>query len=204
MTSKTHWENVYSTKAAYSVSWFQPHATLSMQLIRGTGIDHDAAIIDVGGGASILVDDLLAKGYTNLLVLDWSLAALDAAQSRLGSSANRVHWLEADITAAILPTNNYHVWHDRAVFHFLTSREDRRAYVDLVLQSVKSGGHVIIAAFAEDGPTQCSGLPVMRYSVPALQAEFGARFTLLHSQQELHSTPFKTTQKFNYCHFRLD
>lgn len=204
MTSKIHWENVYSTKATDSVSWFQPHATLSMQLIRETGIDYDAAIIDVGGGASTLVDNLVGAGFSNLTVLDMSLAALAVAKARLGTNSSSIHWVEADITTVDLAKKNYEVWHDRAVFHFLTTKEDRQAYLDLVQQSVKTGGHVIIATFAEDGPTQCSGLPVMRYSVASLQAELGSRFTLLRSQEELHSTPFNTKQKFNYCYFRLD
>lgn len=204
MANKTHWETVYLTKATDTVSWFQPHATLSMQLIRETGITHEAAIVDVGGGASTLVDDLLTAGYTNISVLDLSSAALIVAQERLGSSYDRINWIEADITTVVLPQNTYQVWHDRAVFHFLTTKEDRLAYLDLVQKSMKAGGHVIIATFAEDGPTQCSGLPVIRYSVSALQAELGSRFTLLRSQEELHSTPFNTTQKFNYCYFRLD
>lgn len=204
MTSKIHWENVYSIKATDSVSWFQPHATLSMQLIRETGIDQDDAIIDVGGGASTLVDDLVGAGFSNLTVLDLSSAALALAKARLGTNSDSIRWIEADITKVDLAIKNYDVWHDRAVFHFLTTKEDRQAYLDLVQQSVKNGGHVIIATFAEDGPTQCSGLPVMRYSVSALQEEFGSRFTLLRSQDEIHNTPFNTTQKFNYCYFQLD
>jgi len=204
MTNKTHWETVYSTKATDSVSWFQPHAILSMQLIHRTGIGHDGAIIDVGGGASTLVDDLVGAGFSNLTVLDMSSAALAVAKSRLGTNSDSINWIEADITKVDLAKKNYDVWHDRAVFHFLTTKEDRQAYLDLVQQSVKSEGSVIIATFAEDGPTQCSGLPVMRYSASALQNEFGSRFTLLHTQEELHSTPFNTTQKFIYCYFRLD
>lgn len=203
MDTKAYWENVYSSKETNAVSWFQPHANLSLQLIRETGIAPNAAIIDVGGGASILVDDLLVAGFSNLTVLDLSSAALTAAQARLGRHAMRVQWIEANITTADLPNQTYDIWHDRAVFHFLTTPEDRQAYLNLVQRSVKKGGHVMIATFAEDGPTQCSGLPVVRYSVPALQAELGSNFTLIRSQEELHDTPFNTTQKFIYCLFQL-
>ena len=203
MNTKAHWENVYSTKQINAVSWFQPHANLSLQFIQETGIATNAAIIDVGGGASILVDDLLTAGFSNLSVLDLSSAALTTAQARLGQQAKRVQWIEANITTADLPKQTYNVWHDRAVFHFLTTPEDRQAYLDRVQQSVKKGGYVMIATFAEDGPTQCSGLSVVRYSVPALQAELGSNFTLLRSLQELHDTPFNTTQKFIYCLFQL-
>lgn len=204
MINKKHWEQTYSDKAADEVSWFQPHADLSLRLIRKTSITHDAAIIDVGGGASTLVADLLKVGYSNLTVLDLSYAALATSQFRLGADSARVKWIEADITTVDLPESTYLVWHDRAVFHFLTSKEDRQAYIHILKQSVKTGGSVIIATFAEDGPTQCSGLPVMRYSVSALQEEFGSQFTLLSSQEEIHQTPFNTTQKFIYCTFRLD
>ena len=166
-------------------------------------VSPDAAIIDIGGGASMLVDDLMAGGFSNLTVLDLSLAALSAAQARLGQDATRVQWKEVNIINADLPDQTYDVWHDRAVFHFLTMAEDRKAYFNLAQRSVKKGGYVIIATFAEDGPTQCSELPVIRYSVPALQAELGSNFTLIRSQEELHGTPFNTTQKFIYCLFQL-
>lgn len=203
MNTKAHWEHVYSSKETNAVSWFQHHATLSLQLIRETGVASEAAIIDVGGGASMLIDDLLIAGFSNLTVLDLSLAALTAAQTRLGHNAARVQWKEANITMATLPTQTYDVWHDRAVFHFLTTSEDRQAYVELLQRSVKNGGHVIIATFAEDGPTKCSGLPVIRYSAPALQAELGSNFILIRSQEELHNTPLNTQQKFIYCQFQL-
>lgn len=202
MNTKAHWEHVYSTKPTNSVSWFQSQATLSLQLIGETGVTADAAIIDVGGGASVLVDDLWSAGFCHLTVLDLSLAALTAAKARLGENATRIQWKEANITTANLPTDTYDVWHDRAVFHFLTTVEDRQAYLKLLSQSLKKNGHVIIATFAEDGPTQCSGLPVIRYSTKALQAELGSNYTLIRSQEELHDTPFNTTQKFIYCHFQ--
>jgi 2-polyprenyl-3-methyl-5-hydroxy-6-metoxy-1,4-benzoquinol methylase len=203
MQSKEHWERVYSIKAAEAVSWYQEHAERSLRLIEATGVPHEASIIDVGGGASTLVDDLLAKGYRSITVLDLSAAALNAAQKRLAAHARSVAWLEADVTKAELPLHAYSVWHDRAVFHFLTDPEDRRTYVEAVLRSVKHGGHVIVATFAEDGPLQCSGLPVMRYSATQLQAEFGAAFTLISHERESHHTPFGTTQQFTYCYFRM-
>jgi SAM-dependent methyltransferase len=202
MQSKEHWENVYTTKATDAVSWFQEHAENSLNLIQQTTVPLSAAIIDIGGGASTLVDDLLAKGYSNLSVLDLSAAALSASQSRLGTKANDINWVVADITKADLPIQSYDVWHDRAVFHFLTSAEDRQAYVQAVLRAVKPGGHVIVATFAEDGPLQCSGLPVMRYNSDELHAEFGEPFTLVHHEKESHQTPFGTAQQFTYCYCR--
>jgi ubiquinone/menaquinone biosynthesis C-methylase UbiE len=202
MQSKEHWEKVYTTKATDTVSWFQPHADLSLDLIKATGVSHDAAIIDVGGGASTLVDDLLANGYTDLSVLDLSAAALTAAQMRLGLQASKVQWIEADVTKVNLPDYRFDVWHDRAVFHFLTSAEDRAAYVQTVFRAVKPGGHVIVATFAEDGPDQCSGLPVVRYRADELHAEFGEAFALLSHRKEAHHTPSGTVQQFVYCYCR--
>ncbi len=199
MQSKDHWEKVYSTKAEDSVSWFQPHADMSMQFIRATGVDKDAAIIDVGGGASTLVDDLLDAGYGKLSVLDLSGAALATSRQRLGARAEAVRWIEADITRADFAPYSIDLWHDRAVFHFLTRIEDRSAYVRQVLRALKPGGHVIMATFGADGPTQCSGLPVMRYEPDALHAEFGDAFTLLSHEEHLHHTPFGTNQQFTYC-----
>jgi SAM-dependent methyltransferase len=202
MQPKTHWENIYATKPSDAVSWFQEHADLSLRLIRDTGIPLSAPIIDIGGGASTLVDDLLLAGYSDISVLDLSAHALAVARRRLGEGASQVHWIEADITKTELPVNAYDVWHDRAVFHFLTAPADRAAYVGNLLRSVKPGGHVIVATFAEDGPLQCSGLPVVRYSADALYAEFGDAFTLLHHQKEAHHTPFGTVQQFVYCYCR--
>jgi 2-polyprenyl-3-methyl-5-hydroxy-6-metoxy-1,4-benzoquinol methylase len=202
MQSKEHWDRVYATKPAELVSWFQVHAEQSLRLIRGTGVPRSGSIIDVGGGASTLVDDLLTDGYSDLTVLDLSASALSAAKQRLGSLAARVEWIEASITEVDLAVHAYDVWHDRAVFHFLTDPAARQAYVAAVLRSVKPGGHVIVATFDEDGPTQCSGLPVMRYSAGELHAEFGAPFTLLAHEREEHHTPFGTVQKFVYCYCR--
>lgn len=202
MQSKEHWERVYTGKATDAVSWYQPHAERSLELIAATGLSNTASIIDVGGGASTLVDDLLARGWRNVTVLDLSPAALQAARTRLGDLASSVSWLEADITEVELPPDTYDIWHDRAVFHFLTSPEARRAYVQAALRSLKPGGYLIVATFAEDGPRQCSGLPVMRYSAEELHAELGEAFTLVSSERELHRTPSGATQRFTRCLLR--
>ena len=199
MQSKEHWNRIYTTKASTNVSWFQQHANQSVELIRQAGVAKDAAIIDVGGGASTLVDDLLNEHYSHLIVLDLSEAALAVAQARLAGHAREVSWIAGDITQVELPVHAYDVWHDRAVFHFLTGAADREAYVRAVIRAVKPGGLVIVATFAEDGPDHCSGLPVMRYSADALHAEFGAPFTLLRQEREEHHTPAGATQKFIYC-----
>jgi SAM-dependent methyltransferase len=202
MVDKSHWEKVYGTRAVDTVSWFQPHAERSLKLIRELGIAKEGGILDVGGGASVLVDDLLDDGYVNLSVLDISGAALAAARTRLGLRATRIAWLEADITLAELPRHCYGLWHDRAVFHFLTTPEQREAYVRQVLHAVRPDGHVIIATFAEDGPTECSGLPVVRYDAEHLHDEFGAHFELLGHEREQHLTPAGRIQSFLYCYCR--
>ena len=198
---RQHWETVYRSKAAGDVSWFQPHAASSLRLIGGC-TDRDAHIIDVGGGASVLVDDLADAGYRNLSVLDLAESALATSRSRLGERAQSVQWIAGDITRAELPAARYDVWHDRAVFHFLTDPADRARYVEQVLKSVKPGGHVIIAAFGPGGPLQCSGLDVMRYAPDALHAEFGAPFRLLRHETEIHHTPSGQEQEFVYCYCR--
>lgn len=200
MDSRQHWERIYSTRTADSLSWFQEHADLSVRLIRNTGLGKDAAIMDVGGGASTLVNDLVAEGYTDVTVLDLSSAALTVAKKRLGRHAGDVHWMEGDITRTKLPTYRFDIWHDRAVFHFLTDSADRQAYVEKVMRTVRPGGHVIVAIFAEDGPEQCSGLPVMRYQPETLHAEFGDAFLLVGHEQEAHHTPSGTVQQFVYCY----
>jgi SAM-dependent methyltransferase len=200
MQTKEHWENVYSSKQAEEVSWFQPRAAMSLQIIRDNLVPADARIVDVGGGASTLVDDLLASGYTDVTVLDLSGVALQKARSRLGSRASDVTWYEADVLSVDLPANHFDVWHDRAVFHFLLSEDERHRYVAQVLRAVKPGGLVIVATFAEDGPEKCSGLPVRRYSADALHSEFGAPFELLGSVPESHLTPGGNEQRFVYCY----
>ena len=202
MEPKEHWEKVYNAKAPTEVSWFQEHAELSLKLIRDAAIPMSASIIDVGGGASTLVDDLLAAGCDRLTVLDLSGAALATAKARLGARASHVQWVEANVLEADLPSHAYDVWHDRAVFHFLTTTQERQAYVRKVLQAVKPGGLVIVATFAEDGPTRCSGLPVMRYSASELHAEFGEPFQLLGHERESHHTPSGSEQTFVYCFCR--
>lgn len=199
MPLKNHWDRVYATKSPQSVSWYQSHADQSLRLIRQTGLPLSASIIDVGGGASTLADDLLHAGYRHLTVLDLSRAALAATQARLGNEARQVTWLEADVTRVTLPARAFDLWHDRAVFHFLTGKREREAYVAAVMHAVKPGGHVIVATFAEDGPLQCSGLPVVRYAPHSLHAEFGRRFTLLEHEHEEHHTPSGSVQKFIYC-----
>jgi 2-polyprenyl-3-methyl-5-hydroxy-6-metoxy-1,4-benzoquinol methylase len=204
MQSKEHWEQVYTTKPTVGVSWFQEHARQSVQFVGQTGVARHGAIIDVGAGASTLVDDLLDLGYSNVTILDLSEAALATTKSRLGLRATNVSWLVGDITRIELPRHAYDVWHDRAVFHFLTTPVEREAYVQAVLRAVKPGGHVIVATFAEDGPEKCSGLSVMRYSADGLHAEFGAPFKLLQQEREEHHTPFGTVQQFIYCLCRKD
>lgn len=199
MNSQTHWDKVYGTKAPQEVSWFRPHLETSLSFIQRSAPDPSARVIDVGGGESTLMDDLLARGYGNLTLLDISRTAIEATKVRLGALANRVEWLVADITNTDLPPNAYDVWHDRAVFHFLTAASDRAAYVERVRKSVKRGGHVIIGTFGPEGPTKCSGLEARRYDVNSLHGEFGRRFRLIDSISELHRTPSGSTQQFLYC-----
>lgn len=201
-TSKEHWEHIYRTRQPDRVSWYQEHPESSLRLIRATGVPKTARIIDVGGGASKLIDELIADSYSELTVLDLSGTALEAAKKRLGDRASAVEWIEGDVTRLHFPSFEYDVWHDRAVFHFLTSPHDRDAYVSAVLKAVKPGGHVIVATFAEDGPDHCSGLPVMRYSAEQLHSEFGASFALVAHEEEEHATPRGVVQQFVYCYCR--
>ena len=204
MESKAHWEKVYQTKAPDAVSWYAPHLDTSLKLIEQASPDKQAAIIDVGGGESTLVDDLLNRGYQNLSVLDISQTAIDVAMRRIGNAQHRVHWYCNDILTAQLPEAQFNVWHDRAVFHFLTTPEQRKAYVRQVLRSVKVGGHVIISTFGTEGPEKCSGLDVMRYDPESLHDQFGKSFRLIQSSTELHHTPFDTDQQFLYCFCKLE
>ncbi|TMO83525.1 class I SAM-dependent methyltransferase [Pseudoalteromonas spongiae] len=201
MHKKSHWETVYTTKDSSDVSWFQPHAVTSLEFINRLNCEKSAAIIDVGGGASTLVDDLLLNRHTNLSVLDLSGAALATTKKRIGENSANVEWIEADITEVTLPKQQFDVWHDRAVFHFLTTPEERSAYIKNVMHALKPHGHIIIATFAEDGPEKCSGLPIVRYSAESLHAEFGEHFVLKEQLHETHKTPFGTTQEFVFCHF---
>jgi ubiquinone/menaquinone biosynthesis C-methylase UbiE len=202
METKTHWEHIYETKKSTQVSWYQEHAQLSLQFIQNTGISKNAYIIDIGGGASTLVDDLIAARFQHISVLDISATALQLAQQRLGRHAADVNWIEADVTQVDLLPLAYDVWHDRAVFHFLTSAAERQRYIHTVRRAVRKGGHVIVATFAPDGPDHCSGLEVVRYSPESLHDEFGADFDLANNTRETHHTPFGTDQKFIYCYCR--
>lgn len=200
MNRKNHWETVYQTQSDREVSWFSEHLDNSLQMILNTKAGKEAAIIDVGGGSSTLADDLLEKGFADVSVLDISRAAMEKSRERLGSRAAQIKWIEADITEVSLPENHYDIWHDRAVFHFLTAPEDRQKYVELVMRFLKVGGHIIVASFGENGPQKCSGLDVMRYSPEAIRDEFGDEFKLVKSFHETHKTPFGTNQKFVYCY----
>ncbi|QRM56221.1 class I SAM-dependent methyltransferase [Sinorhizobium sp. BG8] len=201
--SKAHWEGVYATKAEQDVSWFQPSPTLSLELIAGLGPAADTGVIDIGGGASRLVDELLAKGFETIAVLDLSEKALAVAKARLGGPAARVRWINADVTTW-QPSGTYDIWHDRAALHFLTDERDQEAYVSRLRQTVKIGGHAIIATFAPDGPEKCSGLPVLRHSPESLAAMLGDDFTLIESRHLEHCTPWGTKQSFQYSLFRHD
>jgi 2-polyprenyl-3-methyl-5-hydroxy-6-metoxy-1,4-benzoquinol methylase len=204
MDAKKHWENVYTTKQQEAVSWYRPHLETSLALVERAAHSHSASIIDIGAGESTLVDDLLARGYENITVLDVSQTALEVTKKRLGLLAEQVNWIAADITQVRLEPPAYDVWHDRAVFHFLTSIEQRAAYVRNVAKSVNPGGHVIVSTFGPEGPTKCSGLEVMRYDAESLHNEFGTRFRLVESLKELHRTPFGTTQQFLYCYCKAE
>ena len=202
MEKKIHWENVYQTKTDLEVSWYREHLDNSLKLILETGVGKDAGIIDVGGGSSTLADDLIDHGFVDLTVLDISSAALDRSKERLGRRADRIDWITADITDVTLAKDRYDVWHDRAVFHFLTDPGDRRKYVEFVMRSLKPGGHIIVASFGPNGPLKCSGLEVVRYSPETMHDEFGEEFKLLKSLRESHNTPFDTIQEFVYCFCR--
>ncbi len=202
MEHKNHWQEVYQSKKPTSVSWFQERATLSLAITQQHIATKDTPIIDVGGGASTLVDDLLNAHFQAITVLDLAASALSIAQHRLAQQAHQVTWLAADITEVDLPKNYYGLWHDRAVFHFLTTAEQRQIYVQKAKQSLKSKGYLLIATFAPDGPLKCSGLPIVRYSPESLHAELGTGFVLLSQQRETHPTPAGNSQHFIYCLFQ--
>ncbi len=204
MDPRRHWEAVYSIKAPEAVSWYRSHLETSLALIERAAAGYSASIIDAGGGESTLVDDLLARGYENISVLDVSQTAINVTKKRLGLAAQQVHWLVADITEAQLEPDAYDVWHDRAVFHFLTAIEHRAAYVRQVAHAVRPGGHIIVSTFGPEGPTKCSGLDTVRYDADTLHDQFGARFRLVESSKELHRTPFGTTQQFLYCYCKVE
>ncbi len=199
MPDNDHWEAVYQTKRADEVSWFRPHLETSLALIREAVPSPAARIIDVGGGEATLVDDLIAAGYEHVDVLDLSSTALEVTRQRLGERAVHVGFIVGDVTTYPFAPATYDLWHDRAVFHFLTDEAARAAYVQQVMRAVKSGGHVMVATFGLDGPLTCSGLPVMRYDADALHDQFGDAFELLRHDTEVHVTPAGKQQQFVYC-----
>jgi len=202
--TKAHWEQVYRRISAEQVSWYRPHLETSVELIECVAGGRDARIIDVGGGESTLADDLLARGYENATVLDISETAIETSKQRLGAAAERVRWIAADVTSAELERGAYDVWHDRAVFHFLTAPEKRVAYVRNVARAVRPGGHVIVGTFGPEGPAKCSGLEVVRYDAEQLHGQFGAQFRAVESRQEIHRTPAGAAQQYLYCLCRVE
>jgi trans-aconitate methyltransferase len=198
---KQHWEDVYASKAVHETSWHQAEPAPSLAMIRHAAGGRKPSLIDVGGGASLLVDSLLDEGFADLTVLDISGHALEQARLRLGRRASRVEWVEADITQ-FEPGRTYEIWHDRAAFHFLTEAEDRRRYVEVLLRSLAESGQVIIAAFAPDGPEKCSGLDIVRYDARALGAELGPAFVQVEERYEVHLTPAGREQRFGFHRFR--
>lgn len=201
MSQPSHWDEVYQAKGPQLLSWYQRHPDLSLALIAASGIGKDAGIIDVGGGASVLVDHLLEAGYSNLAVLDWSVVALGQSRARLGPRAAAVDWFEADVTA-FEPPRRFDLWHDRAVFHFLTGAGQRRDYVDSLRRALRPGGALVISTFAPDGPPKCSGLDVVRYDERSIGVELGAEFELREARRETHRTPWQSEQRFIYCLFQ--
>jgi SAM-dependent methyltransferase len=199
MQTADHWESVYRNKSFDSVSWYAPHLGDSIRLIEKLCPDKTAAIVDIGGGESTLVDDLLQRHYLDVSVLDISATAIDFTKHRLGSKAQQVGWHVGDITQYDFGSKQFDLWHDRAVFHFLTDTSARQNYVELVRRSVKLGGYVLMATFGPNGPLQCSGLDVVRYTDEQLHHEFGAGFELLGSELDQHNTPMGTSQQFLYC-----
>lgn len=207
VSRKSHWENVYATKGEREVSWFQEDPAPSLELIALAGLSEGASVIDIGGGASRLVDALVERNIGQVTVLDLSAAALDAArerlEQRLGGKAAGVQWVAADVTAWE-PTRTYDLWHDRAAFHFLTDPADRSAYIERLKKAVKRGGYVIIGTFALDGPEKCSGLPIVRYDAASLSAVLGSEFKLIDARRHDHATPWGAVQRFQFSTFRRD
>lgn len=200
MSLKEHWNHVYQSKEPDNMSWYQSQPATSLKLIEACAADKQAGIIDIGGGASVLVDYLLDAGYQRIGLLDISVEALERTRNRLSSRAVDVEWFEADVTE-FTPQRQFSIWHDRAVFHFLTEAKDRRKYVETLKRALTPDGCIIIATFAIDGPEKCSGLPVVRYNAQGISAELGTEFRLLEQTNETHVTPWGTEQKFSYFRF---
>ena len=198
---KTHWENVYTNKSPSQVSWYQEDPALSLQLIRNTQLALDAAMIDVGGGASTLVDRLCEEAYTNVAVLDVSSSALAHIKARLAEKAQTVEWFEEDVTC-FSPPHRFSLWHDRAVFHFLTTKSDRDKYINVLKQALEPDGHLIIMTFSIGGPVKCSGLDIIQYDANKLTEELGQGLELVETGYEVHLTPSGGEQKFAYFHFK--
>jgi SAM-dependent methyltransferase len=201
MQKSEHWENIYSTKNMDEVSWYQPYPKVSIDEILRLGIPKDAEIIDIGGGDSFLVDSLLELGYTHITVLDISATAIQKAKARLAEKSELVNWIVTDITA-FQPTKKYDFWHDRAVFHFLTSEEEQEQYVSLLRDALHEDSNALIGTFAIDGPTKCSGLTIQQYSEESLTQRFSTVLEPIHCFEHLHHTPFNTTQNFQFCSFK--
>ncbi|AZB00259.1 class I SAM-dependent methyltransferase [Chryseobacterium joostei] len=197
--NKNHWENVYETKNAEQVSWTQKKPQTSLELIRSFGLGKEAKIIDIGGGDSNLVDYLLEEGYENITVLDISAKALEKAKERLGSSANKIKWIATDITA-FEPTETYDIWHDRAAFHFLITREQVSKYISIAEKNIT--GFMVLGTFSKNGPTKCSGLDIQQYDEISLSEKFETEFEKINCITEDHMTPFGTTQNFVFCTFK--
>jgi ubiquinone/menaquinone biosynthesis C-methylase UbiE len=202
MSRKEHWEDIFKKKLQTEVSWYQSELRQSIELVDRAQVSSEAPVIDIGGGDSTLVDDLLKRGYERITVLDISSGALKRAKQRLGERGETVRWIESDVTRVELPETYYDLWHDRAVFHFLTDPDDRRAYTKVLSHALKPQGHVIIATFASDGPEKCSGLPTMRYNPHELNRELGEEYVLVDTKRENHMTPGGAEQRFVYCLFR--
>lgn len=203
MSTMQHWEQVYRDRNFDAVSWYAPHLTESLRILEHLRLDRHSGIIDVGGGESTLVDDLLERGYRNLSVLDISATAIEFTRARLGARSGDVTWYVGDITSFDFQGRQFDVWHDRAVFHFLTSASDRRAYVEQVTRTVRRGGYVVMATFGPHGPIKCSGLDVVRYDADHLHAEFGNHFQSVGSVLANHTTPANRSQEFLYCWCRV-
>lgn len=197
-----HWEAVYRDRPATAVSWYQPHLATSLRLLEQAGLGPQSHVIDVGGGASTLVDDLRRRGVGDITVLDLSAEALDVARARLGSDAARVRWIRGDVTTIELPEAAFTHWHDRAVLHFLTAPDDAAAYARAAARAIAPGGHTVIGGFAPEGPERCSGLPVTRRSADDVAALLGPRFALIDRCQETHRTPAGGEQAFAYALLR--
>jgi SAM-dependent methyltransferase len=200
VATREHWDSVYGSKAITEVSWYEPHAEKSLELIRSAGVGLADPIVDVGGGASFLVDDLLEAGYRDLTVLDVSATVLDKLRERLGPRALSVTLLHQDVMA-FEAERRYALWHDRAVFHFLVERADRERYLHALRRALRMDGHLVIATFGPSGPERCSGLPTLRYDQAALAAELGPDFKLMESSLSVHRTPWNAPQQFLYCRF---